>query len=450
MSDGVLHAQDVGLRSCKIVGAGGQPIEFKNIIVEFNYFEDIFNNGISGALIVNDSMNYIQILQLQGQEILILSLDKPGLDNPIEKNFRIYKISNRTQTKNTNENYIIHFCSEEFMLNEQYKLSKSYTNIKISDIVKDIAFNSLKIEQKDFTNIDETSGLRSLVVPNFKPIQAINWLCTFALANDNKNVGSPYLFYENRDGFNFKSILNLFKQPIFRKYQYDEKNLKSKQNEMVSDINKEFVNVISFELVNSFDSISAVRTGALSNKTHTVDPLRLKFGESNFDYKEYKKNSASLDASGVPYSATNRFGDKIDETPGVIKFCVTSTGQSENLYFKNKEITVNENRVEETVSHRTAQLALLFTNRLKILVPGDVELSVGKVIQFDLPEIVSNSTTGQKQTDKFYSGKYLVTAVRHLINQENHFFTCLEICKESFPNDFGSYDNNNPAWKGVR
>ncbi len=188
MSDGVLHAQDVGLRSCKIVGAGGQPIEFKNIIVEFNYFEDIFNNGISGALIVNDSMNYIQILQLQGQEILILSLDKPGLDNPIEKNFRIYKISNRTQTKNTNENYIIHFCSEEFMLNEQYKLSKSYTNIKISDIVKDIAFNSLKIEQKDFTNIDETSGLRSLVVPNFKPIQAINWLCTFALANDNKNV----------------------------------------------------------------------------------------------------------------------------------------------------------------------------------------------------------------------------------------------------------------------
>ena len=31
-----------------------------------------------------------------------------------------------------------------------------------------------------------------------------------ALANDNKNVGSPYLFYENRDGFNFKSILSMY------------------------------------------------------------------------------------------------------------------------------------------------------------------------------------------------------------------------------------------------
>jgi len=450
MADGVLHAQDVGLQSCKIVGVSGQPIEFKNIIVEFNYFEDIFNNGISGSLVVNDSMNYIQVLQLQGQEVLILSLDKPGLDKPIEKIFRIYKISARTQTKNSNENYIVHFCSEEFMLNEQYKLSKSYTNAKISDIVKDIVFNSLKVDQKNFKNIDETSGLRSLVIPNFKPIQAINWLCTFALANDDKNVGSPYLFYENRDGYNFKSILNLFKQPVFRKYQYDEKNLKSKQNNMVSDINKEFSNVLSFELMNSFDSLTAVRTGALANKTHTVDPLRLKFGETNFDYKQYKKNSASLSESGVPYSATNRFGHKIDETPGVVKFCVSTTGQSENLYFKNKEITINENRVEETVSYRTAQLALLFTNRMKILVPGDVELSVGKVIQFDLPEIVYNSPTRQKKSDTFYSGKYLVTAVRHLINQENRFITCLEICKESFPNDFSSFNNSDPNWKGIR
>ena len=79
-------------RGILIVGAGGQPFELKDIIVEFNYFEDIFNNGISGNILVNDSMNYIQILQLQGQEVLILSLDKPGLGKPIEKNFRIYKI----------------------------------------------------------------------------------------------------------------------------------------------------------------------------------------------------------------------------------------------------------------------------------------------------------------------------------------------------------------------
>ena len=44
-------------------------LEFKNIVVELNYFEDIFNNGVSGSIVVNDSMNYIQILQLQGQEV---------------------------------------------------------------------------------------------------------------------------------------------------------------------------------------------------------------------------------------------------------------------------------------------------------------------------------------------------------------------------------------------
>ena len=452
MSDGLFHSQDVDLKSCKIVTSAGKPLELKDIVVELNYFEDIFNNGISGSLVINDSMSYIQIYQIQGNEALILAIDKPGLDNPIEKTFRIYNVSNRNVAKPTNETYILKFCSEELLLNEQYKVSKSYPDAKVSEIVKDICTSFLKIDDKEFPtyNIDETTGLRTLVIPNFKPIQAINWACTFALSADKGNVGSPFLFYENRYGFHFRSILNLFQQPSFRIYQYDEKNLGSDSNKFTKDLQKDYVSVIEYEFVEALNSVQAVKQGIYSNKTYTIDPLRLKFGETNFDYSEYTKDAASLEKGKMPFSAQNRFGDTPDKTPGVIKFCISSTGQSENKYIKDKKITINENQIEQTVSNRTAQISMLCSNRVKILVPGDIELSVGKVVEFNMPSTVYTDKSKQKQSDEFSSGKYLITALRHVLNQQNKFYTCLELAKESFPNSYTDFDNSDPGWKGVR
>jgi hypothetical protein len=451
MADGLGYSQDITINSCRVVGASGNPIDIRHIVVEINYFEDIFSNFVNGALVVNDSIGCIQMFEFQGQEVLFLSIDKPGLDKPLEKVCRIYKHSGRTQTKTSNENYILHFCSEEAMLSEQYKISKAYANVKILDIVKDIVINQLKVDKKYFKNYDETTGVKNIVIPNLKPLQAINWLTTFTQADQDKNAGAFYLFYEDKAGFNFKSVLNLYKQPIFRKYQYEEKNLKSAKNDLVVDLEKEFVNVIAFEHVNSFDSITAVKTGAMANKTITIDPLRLKFDEKNYDYNKYIKDVQSLDKQNIPNSATNRLGDKINETFGAIKFCVSTSGQSENKYIKDKEVHVNEYRPEETSSIRSAQLSLMWSNRIKILVPGDVELTIGKIVEFNKPEIsYNNPNSKEKVADPFYSGRYLVTAVRHTITQEHKFTTVLELCKDSYPNKFSNFDNSDSGWKGVR
>lgn len=450
MSDGLFHSQDISIKSCTIFNSSGQPIEFKEMILEFNYFEDIFNNGISGSLLVNDSMGYINILQLQGSEILKLVLDKPGLELPIQKTFRIYTISNRTTTNSTNENYFINFCSEEFYLNEQYMLSKSYTKLSISDIVEDILLNDLYI-QKSKVSIEKTTGLRDIIIPNIKPFRAINWLATCALADGSHNAGSPFLFYEDRDGFKFKSILTLFQQPIYKTYEYSAKGLKDEKNEMVLDLNKEIVNVIQYEHIKNFDTITGVTSGAFANKMHTFDPLRLKLSETNFNYTKYNDQGvAKLNDYQLPISAKNRAGDGIDDNPGVIKFCITTTGQSENEYIKNKKVTINENRVEETVPYRTAQIALFCSNRLKILIPGDFYMTIGRIIQFNLPQISYNDKSRKKKNDEFFSGKYLVTAVRHLFNQDGKFVSCVEICKESYTEQYASYNNSDPQWKELR
>jgi hypothetical protein len=451
MADGLLHIQDVSIIQCKIVGVAGQPIDISSMVVEINYFEDIFSNFVNGALIINDSVGCIQMFQFQGQEVLILEIDKPGLDNPLKKTLKIYKHSGRSQTKTSNENYILHFCSEEAYLNEQYKLSMAFNNWQLGDIVYKIMQEYFDTKPEQLKNFDKTTGVHDIVIPNLKPLQAINWLTNFAQADQDKNAGAFYLFYEDKYGWNFKSVLNLYKQNPARKYKFEEKNLKSKENDLVSDNNKEFTNVIWFEHISSFDSISAVKHGTMASKTITIDPLRLKFGESTHDYNEYAKNVESLDYAPLPNSATNRKGETMNQTTGSVKFCISTSGQRENKYIKGKEVPINEYSPEKTMSIRSSQLSLMWSNRIKILINGDIGLTVGMVVEFDKPEIsYNNPESKEKTSDPIYSGKYLITALRHIINQENRFTTVLELSKDSYPNKTYKFDNTNPGWKGVR
>lgn len=441
---GIYTTTDFYLISCKIMGASGQPFELKDILIELVLFEDLFSFGVSGKLVINDSINLINVMQLHGFEVLLLKFDKPGLNKPIEKKFRVTNVTNRTQTSLQNENYIINFCSEELLLNEQYKISRSFINKKVSEVAKTILTEYLKIPE-DKIEIDETTGLRDIVVPSFKPIQTLLWLCTFAMGDGNKNKGAPYFCYENKEGFKFKSTLNLFQQKVYRTYFYEPKGLKSEQNPFLSDMNKELVNVLRYEHIKAFDSISAARAGMFKNKLVTIDPLRLKFGEKEFKYDEYFNEAASLEKDKLNVSKENRLGETLQDTVNVQKFAITTTGQPDNAYIKSKGIRINENKIEETLPYRTAQLALFTAHRIKLLIPGDSDIHVGMVVKVKIPEIAHDKNNA-KQPDKFYAAKYLVTAVRHTLDHQGQFFTLLEVCKESLPNNQANYDNQNPIF----
>jgi len=446
MSGTGLHTTtDFYLISCKILGSSGQLFELRDVLIELVLFEDLFAFGISGKLIINDSINLINVMQLHGFEQLILKFDKPGFNLPIEKKFRVTNITNRTQTSFQNENYIINFCTEELLLNEQYKISKSFINKKVSEVAKTIFNEYLKIYQN--LEIDETTGLRDIIIPGFKPVQALMWLCTFAIPEGAKQIGAPYVCYENKEGFKFKSILKLFQQEVYKTYFYEPKGLKSKQNPFLTDFNKELVNILRYEHIKVFDSISAARCGMFKNKLVTIDPLRLKFGEKEFKYDSYFEEAQSLESEKLNISKHNRLGETLQDSINVQKFAITTTGQPDNPYIKSKGIRINENKIEDTLPYRTAQIALFTAHRIKLLIPGDSDMHVGLVVKLKIPEI-SPDENKQKQADKFFAAKYLVTAVRHTLDHQGQFFTLIEVCKESLPNSQASYDNTNSIFAG--
>jgi len=446
-TSGVIYPQDYTLKELTILSPSYGPFNLIGVFYELAYFEDVFSNSVTGRVMVTDAEGWIEKLQLNGNEYLRLTFGKASEKSfDVDKVFRIYKVSQRGLVGNmTTEGYFLHFCSEELVLSEQYKVSKSYKNQKISNIISDICGNNYLMVPKNKTlNIEETKGLYSFIVPNFKPFEAINWLSTYAQSAKDGNYGADMLFFEDKNGYRFASLQTLFKGPVYRTYTYDPKNIDMKSQSP----GEKFYSVLTYEHVKSFDTLESISLGTFANQLITIDPLLQKWGVVNFNYNEYFNKTPSLNKHPVVNGAKNRKGDAIYETPqSVIKMATSNSGQKNVPFIANKpDAYSNDIGIETYVPTRTAQLFLTNYNKMRLVIAGDPGATVGSIINFNL--LTMSPTNNGKEPDKYYYGKYLITAVKHEINVGS-FTTTLEIVKESATNKYSTPNNDSTIWKNT-
>ena len=416
--------------------------DVKNILVELSYNEDLFNNTASGYLMVVDSSGFIEKLQMNGNEFIRMTFGKADTTtNIIDKTFRIFKVAKRIpENEGNTETYSLYFCSEELLLSEQYKISKSYKGKDIAYNIKDILTNFLKVPSKKIANIEATTGIYDFIVPNIKPFDAINWLSTYARPAS-KNPGADMIFYEDKFGYNFRSLQSLFKQPVYNAYGFNPKNMEDK----LQTVTQKMYNVSTYEIMDSFDTLGAINSGIFANRLLSVDPLLRRYKMTDFDYGAYTKAPAMNDYA-ITNNYVNRFGDGLNQTPqAVYKLVFSNYNQTDSALIKSKPGSVGHDIFAETyIPWRTAQLPLANYTRIKISVPGDTALTVGRVITFNL----LSKDPVKKEPDAFYSGNYLITAVRHLLTVHT-YRTVLELAKGSSVTQYASVDNNSSIWKNT-
>ena len=90
--------------------------------------------------------------------------------------------------------------------------------------------------------------------------------------------------------------------------------------------------------------------------------------------------------------------------------------------------------IETYVPYRTAQLVLSNQVKVEITIPGDPSLCVGTTINLSLPSTASTS----KPTDKYYAGKYLITAIRHKIDNTGLYHSIIEASSDSVSAQYSS------------
>lgn len=420
-------------------------VDIKSMLVEISYYEDIFRGSVTGEILISDSINMIDRLGMCGGEYLFLTFRKlknQDVKDGVSKKFRIYRVSERRLQNQETEAYILHFCSEEFLFSEQLKISKPYKGKKISEMASDVLANELQISVNKL-NIEETKGLYDFIVPYKSPFETLHWLANYAQPMTSN--GADFLFYENHEGFNFASLQTLYGKRSYKKYMYQIKNVGDTTES--SELFRDLSGFKSYTYLNTFDTLYGTINGAFASKTLTVDPITRKFYEITFDYnKDYYYKNSQLNDYPVVNNTPNRLNKKMNEmSEASYKVVVSNKNQIKSKGILEQPWSVQNDIAAETfVPYRTAQMALSHYTRLKLVLSGDPLLSIGTVIDVVLPSNVGKkggAGYNEGLFDVYNSGRYLISAVRHVIKADFRYETILEVVKDSMGASF-------PNWTG--
>ena len=102
------------------------PISLNNIFLELNLFEDIYSDSISGNILVADTSNIISNYPVRGTEFIKIRIMSDTTSIIIDKIFRIYEVSERSQITPGQIIYIINFISIEKIMNSDFVISQSF------------------------------------------------------------------------------------------------------------------------------------------------------------------------------------------------------------------------------------------------------------------------------------------------------------------------------------
>lgn len=396
-------------------------VDIRLTSIEISYQEDIFKNSCHGYVMMAEGAGYVESLKLSGGETLQLILGKTGSSDKITKNFTVYKIDKRKSTGNRqSESYLLYFCTREMIYSERVKVNTSYSEpISITDIVSDICETYLGTSIVRSRN---TYGNYNFVIPNLTPFDAINWLSNYARPEP-PYVGADFVFFENKDGFNFlplQAMINPGSSDCkeYGQYSFNPSNIDTKDFQMQSQT------ALTYEILSSYDTLRGLASGAFANRLISVDILTRKKKETKFNYLDYFEEVGGSGAILNDYAIK---APSFDVGDPMLKMVFSNFDQENNSVVQARPGSVATNINAETyIPYRTAQLSLINYQRIKLSVPGDPNLSVGYVTRFFL----QSKNPGQTEQDAYYSGRFLITAIRHLITQSS-YTTVMEIAKES-------------------
>jgi hypothetical protein len=407
-----------------IVTKGG-PIDISVIYEEINIFDSIFLPVMSGNILIRDAAGLSSSLLFDGSESILIDIAKDSNSDiaAFRKAFRIYKQSTRKNEGLNSELYLLHFCSDELMYSDQQRINQSYDNT-YGKVVEKILEDYLGVPAGESGGIfEDTVGIRNVVIPNLRPIEAIEWCAKRSL--DQKQAPN-YLFFQNLIGFNFAPLSKLLTQEEILDVKFEPKN-QSKSNPF-----SEISSARAFEVVTQSDSISKQRSGVNAGQFIGFDPLTRTTAKKEIGYGDV---DATMDKANDNPNASvikNRGGvSNIEAYDSKKTLSFFSLAQNFSNYIKEKDPTSLSklDNTEAWMFQRKAIIENLMSKRLKIAMPGNFQLTSGFNVNVEAP-IFGKKFKGDDNEDKSLSGKYIIVASRQVIGYEKHE-TIIEVATTS-------------------
>lgn len=429
---GVFQAGDIDIEKIAISVGDNQSVDIRSFIGELNLFEDMYATGLYGNLLIVDALNLSQVLELRGDEYIILKFTTPKLNSVIHKAFKIYSITDKQFISDTGkQTYIIHFCSPELFIDSLTPIYKTYKKAKVHKIAQEVFEKNLAISRTgaaDYTQlvvIGETINEIQFTSPGWRPGKILNWLAGKAQCKDTQSPN--YMFFESNKAFYFANLEVLIKASNDKKTYYQDyfvtasKISSAEDTEQFTDnIDRQYKQVINMRVIETYNGLKNTQTGYLANRMFAFDVVNKKNEVFDYDHVASWKQYTHLGPRAP-------FPDTVLKSPAGFNQIQM---QHESLY-TNVKNNVGE-QAPEIKTRRTSMLAELNNLKIEITVPGRTDAEVGSIVYLHYPDASPKDSSDKNMTkdDDLYSGKYLITAIRHQITLISHIMV-LELVKDS-------------------
>ena len=385
------------ITKCQLIANGSSLEEDYDITrgnPSINYYESVTSPSISMTVSFIDIDQMVSQEGITGGEMIDLEVIIPDFDQKFKIESKKQKLvlnSVRDVVTSTNkQTATLEFVSDESLVNETCRVNKKFTG-NVTQIVKELLQSEPKgIQTKKEIKSDDAVNKYSFVGNLKRPFETIQWLCPKAQSSS-RNFG--FLFFENRDGYHFKSVENLLKQDPEFLYQKPDRPTETD------------LRIIESRLNQSNDVGMNARMGMYSNKTVYIDLQNEAHEVIDFNVSEFK--------SKKPLKVIDTLKDK----PTRMMFRILDQGALQSGAAKKEVEKRNELAVYQNLSY--IRNNLLFSQSLNISVPINPDLRAGQVIevQFPLKSETKKDTTDRfgKEKDNDISGKYLISELRHVM-----------------------------------
>jgi hypothetical protein len=422
------------VKSMKIINFdGSDSTNIRSMCAELNLHESLMNNTLYGNMVIYDGINMLHELPIIGEETLELIFQSMGGKNPVKRLFRIYKIDTRQPDKNDKAtSYTLHFTSREKINDLNTKIQQSFSGKEIHKIVQSVYDSYIKSPKRlKEIEIEETVAVHDIVVPNLSPFQTMNYLAKRAEGKD--NTSSTFIFFENHEKFYFQTVEKTMRAASKQTYYYKPANFSKKGSD--EEVDEQYIiQVLDQHLLT--DVMKNIMTNMYSGTALTHDLIRKKYTTHGFDYRTDYDAPTRAHIRKVGNDGKFKDGKFVTEKANFTNnskttlFIPTQLKQSEVKYIKDKKIKIHPKRTELFKLAEKSGFAQMDNIVYNLVIHGDHTRQPGDMITLRIPKFTSLTKQGDPE-DKFYSGNYLVTEVRHKINVDT-FTTVLQVVKDSY------------------
>lgn len=432
---GLQYAGEYQIKELLIHTSSGSVLNLTKATQSIDIYEDMFKTALSGSITILDVDNVAENGPIIGQEYMTIKLTTPSLDEEgLEFIFAITKVTAREGLDPNVQLLALTFVSPEILRDKRVRVSKSFT-ASIDKIIESILTDSRYINTNKNVYLEETAGIRKVVCPNLHPYEFIKNLTMEAVTSKDS---SPYFFFfENLKGIQFKSLNKIFAEDSIGEFHTGDVVPLAGKN---VDHENDFKRALEFQINSNNDMILNTLGGMLGSNTIKYNIYNKSFEKLRYNYfSDFDKFSGSrIDENPIYNSNEIDIFDNNVGSFGDSKIYLHPTNASGDSDTQHTNSTSSysyvPNKLNEAILFRRAKV-MEINNSINITmkVNGNTTIAAGQTIQLTVP---ITGRVHEKETDEYYSGRYLVTKVRHSFYQpDKKHEIILNASKDSLPKE---------------